>query len=120
MSVTATAETTLEAFRAAVANKDYDALESCYAADAVVVSYSERNRPSSAEELRGPEAIVAVYRETPEELKHELIDEVAGEERFAFTMKCTYPTGELVMWTAVCEVRDGLIARQVGVEAWDE
>ncbi len=120
MAVTATAQVALEALRAAVARKDYDALESCYADDAVAVSYSERNRPSSAEELRGRKAIVAAYREAPAELKHELTDEVAGEERFAFTMKCTYPTGELVMWTAICEVRDGLITRQVGVEAWDQ
>lgn len=120
MSVTATAQTALEAFAAAVARKDYDALESCYADEAVVVSYSERNRPSSAEVLRGPKAIVGVYKEAPAELRHELTDEVAGEERFAFTMKCTYPSGELVIWTAICHVEDGLITRQVGVEAWDE
>jgi len=120
MSVAATTQTALEAFGAAVARKDYDALESCYAEDAVVVSYSERNRPSSAEVLRGPQAIVAVYRETPEELKHELTDEVCGYDRFAFTMRCTYPSGELVLWTAICHVTDGLITRQIGVEAWDE
>lgn len=120
MSVTATAQTALEAFRAALERKDYDALESCYADDAVYVGYSERNRPSSAQELRGPEAIGRAFREAPGDLTHELQDEFAGEGRFAFTLKCTYPTGELVMGTSICEVRDGRITRQTGVEAWDE
>lgn len=53
MSATTTAQTELDAFRAALEGKDYDALESCYADDAVYVNYSERNRPSAAEELRG-------------------------------------------------------------------
>ena len=120
MTTTTTAGTTLDAFRAALDAKDYDALESCYADDAVYLSYSERNRPSSAEPLRGPEAIGRAYREAPAELTHELVDEVAGEERFAFTLKCTYPTGELVIGTSICEVRDGRITRQTGVETWDE
>lgn len=120
MSATATAEAGLEAFRAAVTRKDYDALERCYAEDAVVISYSERNRPSSADVLRGRQAIVAAYREAPPDLEHELTDVVSGEDGFAFTLKCTYPTGELVLSAAICNLRDGLITRQTGVEAWDE
>jgi ketosteroid isomerase-like protein len=120
MSVATTAKTALDAFRAAMEGQDFDALESCYAEDAVYVSYSERNRPSSAEELCGRQAIGRAFRDAPGELTHELQDEVAGENRFAFTLKCTYPTGELVMATSVCEVRDHLITRQTGVEAWDE
>lgn len=120
MSATATAQTTLDALRAALDRKDYDALESCYADDAVYVSYSERNRPSSAEELRGPEAIGRAFREAPSDLTHELTDEVVSDDRFAITLKCTYPTGELVLQTSICEVREGRIVRQAGVETWDE
>ena len=120
MSTTATAQSALDSFRAALDRRDYDALESCYADDAVFVSYSERNRPSSAEELRGPEAIGRAFRDAPDELEHEVLDAVVGEDRFAFTLKCTYPTGELVMGTSICQVRDGLITRQTGAEAWDE
>ena len=120
MAATATAQTALEALRAAAERKDFDALESCYADDAVVLSFSERNRPSAADPLRGPKAIVQPYRDAPAELTHELSDELVGDERFACTLKCTYPTGELVLAALICDVRDGRITRQVGVEAWDE
>ncbi len=120
MATTLTTQQALDAYRTVWERKDFDALADCYADDAVLINYSERNRPSAAEEVRGKDAIGAGFRDEPPDLRHELTDEVAGEERFAFTMKCTYPTGELVMWTAICEVRDGKITRQVGVEAWDE
>ena len=120
MAITTTAATALEAFRGALDAKDYDALESCYAEDAVYLGYSERNRPSSAEALRGPEAIGRLFRDAPADLTHEIVDEVVGEARFAITLRCTYPTGELVLGTTICEVRDGLITRQTGVETWDE
>ena len=120
MATTVTAQAVLDAYRGAWESKNWSALADCYADDAVVVSYSERNRPSSVEEIRGREAIAAHFSAEPEGLKHVLTDAVAGENGFAFTMKCSYPTGELVMWTATCEVSDGEIVRQVGVEAWDE
>ena len=120
MPVATTAGTTFDAFRAALDAKDYEAAESLYAEDATFVSYSERNRPSGAETLRGPKAIVDGFRAAPPDLEHELLDEVIGEDRFAFTLRCVYPTGELVMATSICDVRDGLITRQTGVETWDE
>ena len=120
MATTATTQAALDAYRTAWERKDFDALADCYAEDAVVVSYNERNRPGAAEELRGREAIASHFAGEPPDLKHELTQELAGDDRFAFTMKCTYPSGELVMWTSICDVRDGRITRQTGVEAWDE
>ena len=60
------------------------------------------------------------FREAPDDLTHEIGDEVVGDDRFAFTLKCTYPTGGLVMVAGICDVREGRITRQLGVEAWDE
>ena len=120
MTATATARTALDSFREAVEGKDSHALEACYAEDAVAVHCSERSRPSSAEELRGRRAIAAGYSDAPPDLKHEIQDEVADDERFACTIKCTYPNGGLVFSTVICDVADGLIVREFGVDAWDE
>jgi ketosteroid isomerase-like protein len=119
VAATATTEA-LDAYRTAWEAKDFDALTACYADDAVLINYSERNRPGSAAEVRGADAIGARFRGEPPDLKHELTDELADESGFAFNMKCTYPSGELVMWTSICTVRDGKVVRQVGVETWDE
>lgn len=56
----------------------------------------------------------------PHDLVHRVRDEVVGEDRYAFTTVCTYPGGGKVVSNRVCEVRDGLVVREVTVEAWDE
>ena len=92
-----------------------------YGDDAVVIAYSERNRPSSARRIEGRAAIQAwIHEVLSRNLEHRISDEVIGEDAFAYVETCRYPSGELVVGTYVCEVRDGRIARQVGAEAWDE
>lgn len=120
MPVTATAQTTLEELRAAINEGRFDALEACYAEDAVILHYSERNRPGSAQPMSPKELVETYGNKPPAGRTDEVIDGIAGDDRLAYAVKCTYGTGELVMFTAVCEVQDGRITRQIGVEAWDE
>ena len=54
------------------------------------------------------------------EMTHEIRDEVIGTDRFAFTELCEYPDGNLVFSAMVCDLNDGRIERQVGLQAWDE
>lgn len=116
-----TAASVSEAMKEALERGDIDAVRDLYAGDAVAVTYSERNRPSSAEELRGREAIEEMWREVERRnLSEKVLQEVAGEDRFALELQCTYPTGEKVIGTYICEVRGGKIVRQRGAEAWDE
>jgi len=44
---------------------------------------------------------------------------LAGD-RGALQLICTYPAGGQVVEHALVEIRDGLIARWSGVQAWDE
>ncbi len=37
----------------------------------------------------------------------------------AYTLRCTYADGTKVVCAATAIVRDGLIVREVGVQAWD-
>jgi len=53
-------------------------------------------------------------------MTHKIGDEVIGESRFSFTEQCEYPDGNLVFSAMVCDLNDGKIARQVGLQAWDE
>jgi ketosteroid isomerase-like protein len=121
MATAMTAETALASMRRALEAHDEQALVSAYADDAVVIVYSERNRPSTARKIEGHDAIAAwVHDVMSRNLQHTLGDEVVGSDRFACTETCLYPTGERVFGTYVCDVRDGRIARQIGAEAWDE
>src|SRR5919112_1476532 len=98
MATAIAADQLLAAYRDALERRDAHALLDVFADDAVLVSYSERNRPSSA---------------------HTIEDAVVGDDRFAGTERCVYASGEHVVSTFICHLRDGKIARQVGVEAWD-
>jgi ketosteroid isomerase-like protein len=120
MATAATAQDVFEAYRNAMERHDYGALGDLFADDAVAITYNERNRPSSAEKAQGRDAIVAMMGHGPDDLQHRLTDEVLADDRLAFTLTCTYPSGELVVANYICDIRAGRIARQIGVEAWDE
>lgn len=109
-----------EAYREAMQSHDYQAVGELFADDAVAVTYSERCRPSSAKQIEGKDAIVAVLSQGPDDLDHKITDEAVADDRFAFTLTCRYATGELVVATYICELRAGKIGRQIAVEAWDE
>ena len=121
MAAVATAREIFDAFRAALEQRDIDAVVGLYADDAEYTTYSEGNRPSAAESLRGKEAIANVWRDVEERnLTESISDEVVGDDRFACRVTCTYPSGERVVGNYICEVRDGRIARSTSVETWDE
>ena len=121
MATTTAGHTVLANLRDALHAHDEQRLLEVYADDAVVISYSERNRPSSARRIEGHDAIAAwIHDYMSRNLKHAVSDEVIADDRFAYLETCEYPSGELVVGTYVCQVRDGRISRQVGAEAWDE
>jgi ketosteroid isomerase-like protein len=112
---------TFELFRDATESRDADALAALYADDAVMIEYDMRNPPSSPMKLEGKEDIEFMVRDIcGREMTHEIGDEVIGEDRFSFTELCEYPDGNLVFSAMVCDLNDGKIARQVGLQAWDE
>jgi hypothetical protein len=52
-------------------------------------------------------------------MTHHVEMQVVGHGGAAFTEACRYPDGTNVLCVAVLELREGLIAREVGVQAWD-
>jgi uncharacterized protein (TIGR02246 family) len=121
MATAIAADQLLAAYRDALERRDAHALLDVFADDAVLVSYSERNRPSSARRLEGRAAIEEEMNDVmARDMTHTIEDAVVGDDRFAGTERCVYASGEHVVSTFICHLRDGKIARQVGVEAWDE
>jgi hypothetical protein len=84
------------------------------------ISYSVRTPPGAPGRITGRDALVALSREAPAELTHTVSNEVVGQDRAAFTLTCTCPTGQLVVVNTILDIRGGLVTRQVSVETWDE
>ena len=112
---------TFELLRDAIESRDANAMLALYADDALVVEYDKRSPPSSPMKFEGKEQIEPMVRDIcGREMTHKVGDEVIGDDRFAYTERCEYPDGNLVFSAMVCDLRDGKIARQVGLQAWDE
>jgi hypothetical protein len=45
---------------------------------------------------------------------------VVSDDNAAYVQACRYPGGARVLCVAVLDLKDGLITRQYGVQAWDE
>ena len=110
-----------EALRRASEQKDVEALANHYAEDAEVRIVNRETPPSSPHVLRGREQIAEYLKDVcGRDIKSRIEGEVVGEERVAFNEACEYPDGTRVLSATTLEVRDGKIARQLSVEAWDE
>jgi hypothetical protein len=53
-------------------------------------------------------------------MTHKIERLVVGDDNAAFLQDCRYPSGARVLCAAVLDLKDGLIIRQSGVQAWDE
>lgn len=53
-------------------------------------------------------------------MTHKVDTTIADGDNLAFTQACDYPDGTKVFCAAMLELKDGQIARQTVVQAWDE
>ena len=111
----------LEALRRGAEGKDADAMLGLYADDAEYVRVDRNNTPSSPMALHGKEDVSEYLRDVfSRDMTHRIENEVVGEDRAAFNWACEYPDGTKVLAAETVELRDGMIVRQVSVQAWDE
>ena len=121
MSATTTPTFDFDEFKRAVEERDSTAQLALYAPDAEVTLIDRINTPSSPRMLRGHDEIRPWIEDICErDMTHHVDMQVRGEGGAALTEACRYPDGTIVLCAAVLELRDGQIARQVGVQAWDE
>jgi hypothetical protein len=82
----------------------------------------DRNdQPSKPKIICGRQAIGEYLADVcGRDMTHTIERLVVGEAGAAFIQACQYPDGTRVLCIAVLDLRDGLIVRQSGVQAWDQ
>ncbi len=104
----------------ALEQRDATAQLALYAEDAEVNLVDRISTPGAPRVLRGREEIRGWIEDICErDMTHHVDMQVVGDGGAAFTEACRYPDGTNVLCAAVLELRDGHIAREVGVQAWD-
>jgi ketosteroid isomerase-like protein len=110
-----------EALRRGIEERDAATLLRLYAQDAELHVMDRNDQPSHPKIVRGREAIGEYFAEVcGRDMTHTLERLVVTGDHAAFIQDCSYPSGARVRCVAVLDLRDGLITRQSGVQAWDE
>ncbi|MCG7507944.1 nuclear transport factor 2 family protein [Mesorhizobium retamae] len=105
----------------AIEGRDGKLLSSFYADDALVRVIDRNNPPSKPREIRGRAAISTFWDDIcSRAMTHKVDTTIAEGDNLAFTQACAYPDGTKVFCAATLELKNGLIARQTVVQAWDE
>jgi hypothetical protein len=121
MSNTATTTFDLERLTRAIEARHHAAQAEQYRDDAVVTIVDRISQPGAPRVIRGRSEIATWLEDTySRDMTHSVTHRVTGEGGAAFVVACRYPDGTNVMCSTIIEPVDGLIARQIVVQAWDE
>jgi ketosteroid isomerase-like protein len=108
------------ALRRAFAERDVTALADLYTEDAVSERVDAQHPPGDPQILRGRDALVAEAASVlARDMTHEISDVAIGPDAVGYLLRCRYPDGSRVTCAAIGQLRDGRIAREVCVQAWD-
>ncbi|CAN7208463.1 nuclear transport factor 2 family protein [Mesorhizobium caraganae] len=108
------------AIKKAIEGRDGRMLASFYADDALVRVIDRNNPPSKPREIRGRAAISTFWDDICSRAMTHKVDTTTDGDNLAFTQACAYPDGTKVFCAAMLELKNGRIARQTVVQAWDE
>jgi len=121
MSTMTTPAFDFDEFNRAVEERDSTGQLVLYTPDAEVTLVDRIHTPTAPRVLRGRAEIRTWIEDICErDMTHRIDMQVVADGGAAFTEACRYADGTTVLCAAVLELRDGKIARQVGVQAWDE
>jgi hypothetical protein len=111
----------LERFARATEERDASTQLSMYAPDATVTIADRISQPGSPRVLQGREQIKGWIEDvTGRDMTHAVQHNVSDDRGAAFTVACRHADGTNVLCATVVELRDGAIANQTIVQAWDE
>ena len=110
-----------EALRRGIEERDAATLLGLYAEDAELHVVDRSDQPSHPKIIRGRAAIGEYFADVcGRDMTHKIERLVVGDDNAAFIQDCRYAGGARVLCIAVLDLKDGLIVRQSGVQAWDE
>jgi hypothetical protein len=111
----------LSTFKQAIEERDASTQLAMYAQDAEVTLVDRVHRPSAPRVLHGRGEIQTWIEDVcGRDMTHSVQHTVQDENGVAFIEACRYPDGTAVTCATLLEIDDGLVTRQVGVQAWDE
>ncbi len=120
-AVSTASKVTGTSIKRAIESRDGAMLASFYADNAVVRVIDRNNPPSKPREVRGKAAITVFFDDIcSRAMTHHVDNIIADGDRLSFTQACSYPGGTKVFCAAVVDLKDGKIAQQTLVQAWDE
>ena len=110
----------LEALRRAIEERDAAGMVALYADDAEVRLVDRDDTPGKPRVLSGKNEIRGFVEDVcARDMTHQVEHAVADGDRASFLEACRYPDENNVLCAAALSLRDGLIVRKVGVQAWD-
>lgn len=119
--VTTMAPVTTASIKQAIEGRDGRMLSSFYADDALVRVIDRNNPPSKPREVRGRAAITSFWDDIcSRAMTHRVDTGITEGDQLAFTQACAYPDGTKVYCISTVELKEGRIAKQTVVQAWDE
>lgn len=99
---------------------DATMLAGLYADDATITIVDASSPPSKPTIVQGKDAILGYYEDIcSRPMVHEVDDAFVTGDRLAFQVACKYESGERVLTSEMCTLRDGLIAEETLLQAWD-
>jgi hypothetical protein len=111
----------LAKFTRAIEERDAATQVAMYAEHASVTLADRVTQPGLPRVLHNRDEIATWVEDVcARDVAHKVGHTVADDTGVAFTEACRYPDGKNVLCATVLEVEDGLIVRQIGVQAWDE
>src|SRR3954470_10935688 len=119
---TITPSTTFDAsaLKRAIESRDAAALLELYTDDAEVDLVDAENPPSSPRRVRGKTALAEAFADVyGRDMTHAVGPVSVDPNAVGYRVRCAYPDGLQVLCIASAELRDGRIARETCVQAWD-
>jgi ethanolamine utilization protein EutQ (cupin superfamily) len=113
----------VETLRRGIEERDSAAMRGLYAENAQLTLVDQRDQPSHPHEIAGSAAIGEFLDEIcRRDMEHHLDQIVVSADgtHAAYLEQCRYPDGTRVLATSMLDLRDGRIAAQTSVQAWDE
>ncbi|MFI5683267.1 nuclear transport factor 2 family protein [Streptomyces sp. NPDC051636] len=110
-----------ETLRRAIEGNTGNTLLSLYTDDAEVRIIDHDSQPSHPKVLHGRSEIAEMLDDVySRDMTHKLDGCVVQGDRAAFSESCEYADGVRVLAESMITLRDGKIAEQIMIQAWDE
>lgn len=110
-----------QALKRSIEERDAAAQVAMFAEDATVEMVDKQNPPSRPAVVSGRDAIRTQIEDVmSRDMTHKVSGLVVDGDHASYVVDCQYPDGSKVLCLATLELRDGQIARQRGIQAWDE